>query len=82
MNENTTTYATSNVISLEDFIEREHPTRFQQARYMADNARTSIMMFKATGDKRYEERAKQEIQQGKDILNGFVRPLGVILHQT
>lgn len=82
MNERTTTYATHNTISLEDFMEKEHPTSKEQAKFMADVARTNILMFKATGDVKYEDQAKKDIQKGKDILNGFVRPLGVILHQS
>ena len=82
MNENTTTYATHNTISLEDFIEREHPANVEQARFMADNARTNILMFKATGIKRYEEQAIKDIQKGKDILNGFPRPLGVLFTES
>lgn len=61
-----------------EFLNKEHPVAHEQARFMANVARTSIMMYKATKDKRYLNRAKQEVQQGKDILNGFVRPLGVL----
>lgn len=76
--DNTITYATHNTITLEDFINKEHPTSHEQAQYMADSARTNILMFKATGDVKYENQAKKDIQKGKDILNGFMRPLGAI----
>lgn len=80
MNEQTQTVAM--VISLEEFMEHEHPTKLEQARYMANVARTSIMMYKATGDKKYDIKAREQIQQGKDILNGFVRPLGAIFTEA
>ena len=62
-------------VTITDVIIEE---RLAQARFMADVARTNILMFKATGDKKYEEQAKKDIQKGKDILNGFMRPLGAV----
>lgn len=66
------------VIDLKEFVDNQYPDNKERARYMAMNARTSIMMYKATKDKRYLEQAKKEIEIGKDILRGFMRPLGCI----
>lgn len=59
-----------------DFINAEDLNKRERARYMAMNARTSIMMYKATKDRKYLEQAKKEVEIGKDILRGFTRPLG------
>lgn len=66
------------VIDLREFVDSQYPDNKERVRYMAMNARTSIMMYKATKDKRYLEQAKREIEIGKDILRGFMRPLGCI----
>lgn len=68
----------NNLTSLEEFMEKEHPTAREQAKFMADSARTNIAMFKATGDVKYDKQARLDIEKGKDILRGFSRPLGLI----
>jgi hypothetical protein len=73
---------TNTVITLEDFVDNVYPIRADQARFMADNARTNILMFKATKDIKYLSRAKQDIEKGKDILRGFSRPLGVLFTES
>ena len=69
---------TNTVIMLQHFIGDIYPVEKEQANMMAMSARTNILMFKATNDNKYLTKAKQDIEKGKDILRGFVRPLGVI----
>ncbi len=56
-----------------DFISAEDFNKRERARYMAMNARTSIMMYKATKDKKYLVQARNEIEIGK-----IVRSRGMI----
>ena len=79
MNEVTKTVVfTQDMREFEEFLENGYASKYEQAKYMAMNARTSVMMFKATSDIRYLQQAKQDIEIGKDILRGFMRPLGCI----
>ena len=51
-----------------------------QADMLVRHARTMIMMFKATGERRYLSQAKLDVLRAKSILrSGFLRPLGVLL---
>ena len=42
------------------------------------HARTMLMMYKATLQKSYIQRAKQDIDLAKSLRRGFLRPLGVL----
>ena len=49
-------------------------------RYYCKHGKTMIMMWKATGDKKYLQRAKLDLFKAKSIKEcGFVRPLGCYL---
>ena len=66
------------VIDLKEFINSQYSDKQEQAKFMAMSARTNIMMYQATKDKKYLQQAKLDIEKGKDILRGFTRPLGCI----
>ena len=66
------------VIDLKEFIDSQYSDKKEQARYMANSARTNIMLFKATSDIKYDIQARLDIEKGYDILRGFTRPLGCI----
>jgi len=83
---------TKTLLDLKLFIEEEHGTTIlgsdectnqQQADMLARHARTMIMMYKATGERRYLAQAKLDIHRAKSILrSGFIRPLGVTLYKA
>ena len=56
----------------------DETTRVQLEMLLA-HARTMCMMYKATGENRYLNRARLDLQTAKSIQVGFVRPLGVLL---
>lgn len=54
--------------------------RSEQIRYMLAHARTMCMMYEATKDRKYLQRARVDILRAQSIKEcGFIRPLGVLL---
>lgn len=77
----------TNTIIIKDFngfvnnvcdMNEEMFNKYERASFMAANARTSIMMFKATNDNKYLINARQNIETGKNILQDFTRPFSCI----
>ena len=50
-----------------------------QVEMLCKHGRTMVMMYKATGEKRYLQQARLDLEQAKSIKTGFVRPMGVLL---
>lgn len=46
--------------------------------YLCKHARTMCMMYEATGEQRYLQQARIDLDMASTIRTGFLRPLGVI----
>ena len=58
-------------------IGSQETTRTIQVDSLARHARTMIMMYRATGDRKYLKQARLDIWTARDIQAGHQRPLGV-----
>lgn len=61
----------------------EQELELNKWQYLCYHGRTMIMMWKATGDKRYLQLAKSDLRLAKSIKEvGFIRPLGAISNKA
>jgi hypothetical protein len=52
-------------------------TKSIHIQYLCKHARTMCMMYEATGEQRYLEQARHDLDLARTIQVGFLRPLGV-----
>ena len=65
------------VINMSEFIKDEQTNQWE---YLCMHGKTMIMMYHATLDLRYLQRAQSDLDQAKSIKEcGFVRPIGCYL---
>lgn len=70
------------VINMNDYLHTKQDREIQ-ASMLCKHARTMLMMYEATGDRKYIHTARIDIRNAKSILrSGFVRPLGVLLLES
>jgi hypothetical protein len=51
-------------------------------KFLCSHARTMLMMYRATGDQKYIERAKSDLDLARTIKVGFMRPLGALPNEA
>lgn len=52
-------------------------TKSLHIQYLCKHARTMVMMYEASGDTKYLQQAKKDLDLAHTIKVGFLRPLGV-----
>lgn len=57
-------------------------TKSIHIQYLCKHARTMCMMFEATGEQRYLQQARNDLDLASTIKLGFFRPLGVHIKEV
>ncbi len=79
---------TTKIIEMSKFLEEKQETvmlgssecnRSIQVQFLCKHGRTMCMMYQATGEQRYLDQARLDLDKAKEIQAGFIRPLGVLL---
>ena len=83
---NATTKVLNMCVGLESsdtvMIGSDEATKSIHINHLCKHARTMCMMYEATGEQRYLQQAKSDLDLATTIKVGFLRPLGVTTREA
>ena len=67
---------TTNIINMSEYINNP------EIRMLAMHGKSMLLMYDATGEQRYLDRARQDYDKITSLRSGFMRPIGAIIDEA